>query len=257
MLAQEEYLCVKDFMSRNVKTVFSDSNVSKAVEVMVTHDIGSVIVVDLSGPIGIFTERDLLGKVLVLGRQLDYQIIMEVMSKSIAEIEGDKSLFEAARAMIETKNRLVVFEDGSIEGIITATDIVREIAKSRKNFDVCKFVTRKVDTVHSNMDVSLVIDEMDERRIGSVVVGRNNELLGIFTERDLLRKVLATKISLETPVGQLATKPLISAGSDITGREAALIMNDRKIKRLPLVDSGRLMGILTARDLVEAFAHSS
>jgi CBS domain-containing protein len=252
LLAQELFL-VKDFMSRNVKTVYFDSNVSKAVELMVENNIGSVVVVDSEGPVGIFTERDLLSKVLALGRQLEYQMIMEAMSQPLVEIQESQTLLEASKSMIKNRNRLVVFEDGDLKGIVTATDIVREIANSRKNFDISRFITRKVETVHSNMDLSLVIDEMDEKRIGSVIVGHNDEPLGIFTERDLLRKVLAPRISLETPVGEFATRPLITADRATDGAEAARIMTTRKIKRLPIVDEDKLIGIVTARDLVEGF----
>jgi predicted transcriptional regulator len=254
MLTQR-FVEVKDFMSPDVKMVYSDSNVSKAVDIMVENNIGSVLVVDSSGPVGIFSERDLLHNVLALGKQLEYQMVMEVMSKPFVEIRNDQTLFEAARAMFEKRSRLVVFEDTDIAGIVTATDIVREIAWSGKNFEIDRYVTRKVDTVHWNMDVSLVIDEMDEKRIGSVIVGRNHEL-SIFTERDLLKKVLALKVSLETPVGKVATKPLITAMNGIDGREAAQIIASRKVKRLPIVAGNELIGILTARDLVEAFASS-
>jgi CBS domain-containing protein len=254
MLAHETLAA--SLMTRGVKTVYSDSNVAKAVDMMVRNNIGCVVVVDSSGPVGIFTERDLLSKALRQKEPLEYQMIMEVMSRPVIAVDPDKTLDQVAQSMIANKSNLTVFEGGDLVGIITATDIVREIHRLEKNFDIRRFVTSRVEMIHANMDVGLVIEEMDEKRIGSVVIGKDSELSGIFTERDLLKKVLAPKISLDTPVGDLASSPLITAPFGIDGREAARIMVARKIKRLPLLKENKLAGIITARDLVAALASS-
>ena len=73
---------VREFMTKSVESVFSDSNVSNAVRIMVDHNVGSVIVKDNQGTLGIFTERDLLSKVLANHRKLEDPILMEVMTSS-------------------------------------------------------------------------------------------------------------------------------------------------------------------------------
>jgi CBS domain-containing protein len=58
-----EQLSVESFMSKKLVTAFADSSVSKAIRLMVDHNIGSVVVEDEEGPAGIFTERDLISVV--------------------------------------------------------------------------------------------------------------------------------------------------------------------------------------------------
>ncbi len=252
MLSQDGTF-VRDFMSKNPRTAYADSNVSKAIQLMAENNIGSVVVIDNSGPIGIFTERDLLSKVFASDKPLEYQIMIEVMSRPLVEISPDYSLEQAVKMMNVKKNRLVVFDDGDLIGIVTATDLVRAICNLGKKFDISNFITKDVKTVHANTDVALVIKKMDQERIGSVIVGRNNDVLGIFTERDLLKKVLAPRLNLASPVIGFISKPLITAELGIDGREASDIMVKNNIKRLPILKNGKLAGVVTARDLVEAY----
>ena len=121
-----EQLVVRDFMSKQLVTAYSDSNVSKAVKLMTEHNIGSVIVQDQEGALGVFTERDLLSKVLRSGRKLEEPILLEVMTRSFNTLSPEATLVDAAKIMTEKKGRLIVFDDGDPIGIVTATVIVRE-----------------------------------------------------------------------------------------------------------------------------------
>ena len=77
---------------------------------------------------------------------------------------------------------------------------------------------------------------------------------GIFTERDLLTNFLTRGRSLKTRVGVAASFPLITINLETSIHEAALTMALKRIKRLPVVKDGNIVGIVTARDLVEAYA---
>jgi CBS domain-containing protein len=254
-LEQASIVTVREIMTKGPLTVYFDSTVRKAIAVMAENNIGSVVVVDNSGPLGIFTERDLLSKVLASEKPLEYQMIEEVMSRSLVEIQPDQTFEPAVKMMNAKKDRLVAFEDEELIGIVTATDLVRAMYKLSKNFDISNFITKNVAMVHANTDVDLVIQKMDETRIGSIVVGRDTEILGIFTERDLLKKVLAPKSNLSAPIVDFVSKPLITANFGIGGWEASQLMVKNNIKRLPVLKDGKLAGIITARDLVQAFGH--
>ena len=96
---------------------------------------------------------------------------------------------------------------------------------------------------------------MGERRIGSVIITSEDVPVGIFTERDLITKLLAEDRLLNIPVGEVMSSPLLAVPHDISVIEAAFTMESNRIKRLPLADKdSNLVGIITARDLVEAFA---
>ena len=78
--------------------------------------------------------------------------------------------------------------------------------------------------------------------------------MSIFTERDLLTAFLAKGKSLNVEVGTASSSPLITAPLGTSVHKTADIMTANKIKRLPITQNGELAGIVTARDLVEAYA---
>jgi CBS domain-containing protein len=112
-----------------------------------------------------------------------------------------------------------------------------------------------VETADKNDSVAKVVKLMGIQRIGSVVVTSEGKPWGIFTERDLLTTMVAKGKPLSTPVGKMASTPLMVTDVGVNVYEAANIMTHNRIKQLPLVDENdELHGIITARDLVEAFS---
>jgi CBS domain-containing protein len=252
-----EGITVKDIMSKNVITVYLHSNVTNAIRMMAEHDIGSVVVIDSAGPQGVFAERDLLSRVLAAGKNPEGLIMMEVLSPLFAAIDRDASLAEAAKRMMATRSRLMVFEGGELQGIVTATDIIRFVQMFTVPLDLSRVITRRVALELPETPLRTVVQDMEKLRVGSVLVGDDRTPYGIFTERDLLRKVLARKVSLDAVVGEYVTVPLVTAPIVIDGVEAAKTMVANHIKRLPLKEGDRITGMVTARDIVEALAHAS
>ena len=182
---ETETILVNDLMTKNVLTVYAHSNVRNAIKMMADNNIGSVLVIDSEGPRGVFTERDLLSKVLARGRDGDNSLLMEVMSPAFPAIDSGATLAEAAKAMLEKKSRLMVFEGSELKGIVTATDIIRAIRHLSRRIDLAGVRTRNVVTESPEIPLSKVIADMDQKRIGSVLVGENDKRqYGIFTERE-------------------------------------------------------------------------
>jgi CBS domain-containing protein len=157
--------------------------------------------------------------------------------------------------MIKKKGRLAVFECGNLMGIITASDLIRslpEVPETETKVD--DFMTKEVTMVEENQHLSAIAKIMGDQRIGSVIVKRKSEPTGIFTERDLLTAFLAKGRSLDTQVGDKASTPLVTASEGTSIHRAASIMTIKHIKRLPITRGKKLVGIITARDLVEAYA---
>ncbi len=103
--------------------------------------------------------------------------------------------------------------------------------------------------------VSEVCKLMGEKKIGCVLVTKEGKPYGIFTERDLLSKVLMEG-SLDEEVGKYCSTPLIVVTPDYDIVESARIMAEMKIKRLVVVDeeSEEVKGIFTASDLAKVLA---
>jgi signal-transduction protein with cAMP-binding, CBS, and nucleotidyltransferase domain len=90
--------------------------------------------------------------------------------------------------------------------------------------------------------------KMWEQQTGSLLVLDGQELLGIITERDVL-KAVATETPMDTPVSDLMTKELITVEPATSLRDAAAIMTEKWIRHLPVLEGGRLLGIVSQRDL--------
>ena len=245
---------VKDFMTRKLQTVSPDSKVSEAVKVMAEKNIGSLLVTEKGKIKGILTERDLLGKVLDAGKTLETTTVASAMTVAVAEVGPSVSLKKAAETMTSKKGRLVVVDGGKPEGIVTAADMVRAIYKMGSPFDPSRTISRNIITVKPETSVRDVVGILSIKRVGSVIVSKNGKPLGIFTERDLVKKVLNPRLSMDTHVGDVATKQLIIAREETDGKGAAAIMASNGIKRLLLFKGDEMAGVITARDLVEAYA---
>lgn len=111
-------------------------------------------------------------------------------------------------------------------------------------------MTKNVVMVDYDTKVREVCRIMGEKRIGSVIVSKEGKPFGIFTERDLLSKVLLSG-SLEDSVGKYSSSPLIVVSPDYDIKEAAKIMADMKIRRLIVMEEGEIKGIFTSSDLVK------
>ncbi|MFY2763032.1 CBS domain-containing protein [Arenimonas sp. MALMAid1274] len=98
-----------------------------------------------------------------------------------------------------------------------------------------------------------VIRLMAEHHIGSVLVMQGDQLIGIATERDYARKViLQGRSSSDTPVGQIMSAPVVSVSPLDTAQTCMQLMTDRKIRHLPVVDGGQVLGMISIGDLVKA-----
>jgi CBS domain-containing protein len=96
--------------------------------------------------------------------------------------------------------------------------------------------------------------KMWKQQTGSLLVTDGEDLIGIVTERDVL-KAVATGVKLEeTRIAEVMTKDVITVGPGTSLREAAKIMADRWIRHLPVVDGGKLVGVLSQRDLAGVLA---
>jgi CBS domain-containing protein len=242
-------------MRRSVECISPTENLKVASTILGEKHIGSLVVMGSVGPIGLLTETDIIWKVIALERDLSTTLALEVMSISSGRITADAPLKEAARMMLE-KKRLLVFEGDKLIGIVTATDLVRGIAEADLAVGVEGVMSKKLFCLDEDATALDAAKMMADKRIGSIIVTRGDEPYGIFAERDLITKVAARNLPFTTQLKFLLSTPLITAPAHITLSEAAKIMVEKGIKRLPLLQGEEFAGIVTARDLVEAYART-
>lgn len=94
---------------------------------------------------------------------------------------------------------------------------------------------------------------MAEKNVGALLVISKGQMVGIFSERDFARKAaLRGKCSLDLPVSEFMTKEMITIQADETLEDCMALMNGRRIRHLPVMDMGRLVGMVSMRDVVSA-----
>ena len=115
-------------------------------------------------------------------------------------------------------------------------------------------MTSPVITMRSNAKVSEAASAMCAHNIGSlVVVDRNEKPIGIITERDMIRKVVVTsKNPKSIDVTQIMSSPLVTGNPKMGLEDSAQLMINKQIKRLPIIDQGKIVGIVTFTDLIRA-----
>jgi CBS domain-containing protein len=107
-----------------------------------------------------------------------------------------------------------------------------------------------VVTVEEDITVKKAVAIMNKYEIGCLIVTKRSKPIGIITERDMLTRVLAESRAAEkTKVAEVMSRPLIFADPNMDLEEAAKLMFKMKVKKLPVVSDGRLVGLVTLTDL--------
>jgi CBS domain-containing protein len=120
---------VADIMSSPVVTVDIQTTAKDAANIMVENRIGSIIVTEKGGAIGIVTERDMLERVLALGKDPLSVSVNEIMSRPLVSINKQAPILEAIRMMRRHNVRcLPVMENHKLAGLVTERDIIKAVA---------------------------------------------------------------------------------------------------------------------------------
>ena len=122
---------------------------------------------------------------------------------------------------------------------------------------VGEVMNKQVKTCRPDDTVRDAAQQMNKSHIGSlVIIDGRGIVIGIITERDILAKVVAEGLrSNDVKVKDIMTKEVIEIEKKSTLEDAAQIMTENHIKKLPVVEKGRLVGIVTATDLI-MYEHS-
>ncbi|MGZ8412445.1 MAG: CBS domain-containing protein [Gemmatirosa sp.] len=119
---------------------------------------------------------------------------------------------------------------------------------------VRELLTRKPGDVVTVAGTTTVLDAstlMVERGIGGVVVLDGDRLAGIFTERDVLRRVVAMRRDpAQTLVQDVMTTPILTVARETTLEECRATMTERRIRHLPVVDASGLVGLVSSGDVL-------
>lgn len=250
-------------MTANPVTIQTVARFPQATNIMASKAIGNLIVTEKDNRtvVGLITEREIL-QYLSLNREIPDKEISFVTTQPYTKVTPQETIYVAARSMISKKTRLLVFashndydkeRSNRLVGIITASDIVRAFRTTGKNPAIEDVMNTRIFDIPYEESIFEAVRTLHEKRVGSVIVIKDKKPYGIFTERDVLTKVISNGVQLSEKVGEACSTPLITAQHGIRANEAANIMSINTLKRLPLIQDGNVTSIVTARDLVDAF----
>lgn len=118
---------------------------------------------------------------------------------------------------------------------------------------VAALLERKGTAVHSvasTLTVAEAVDEMNKNRIGCVVVIEGSRILGIFTERDVLRRVVGAGIDAKTTlVSEVMTTNVYTINSRTTIEQTMTLFADKRCRHIPVIDDGRIKGLVSIGDI--------
>jgi CBS domain-containing protein len=119
---------------------------------------------------------------------------------------------------------------------------------------VVEIMTTSPVTISADATVSEAAEIMRDKEVGSLVVLEDDRPTGIVTERDVVTKVAAeNRASNKTTVRDIMTSPLVAVHPHQEVAEAAKVMAARRIRRLPVIKEGRLVGMLTENDIIRVW----
>lgn len=262
---------VSDYMHRQLEVVPQDASVVVVAARMRTRGIGSVLIETFDRPHndcrinGIVTETDLVGKVLAPGLVPSRTCMADIMSSPVITIAPDRPMVDAGQLM-ETKNvrHLMVAEGSDVLGVISVRDLVRHFVAADSGpvqslNDVYRplsvLMKTAVETITSDETAFAAAQRMAAKHIGALFVMEADELVGIVTETDLVRKLLAYQLDPETiRVGALMNAPLLDIDINRTIRDASERMAANRIRHLAVTENEKVLGVLSIRDLVKMVA---
>ena len=118
--------------------------------------------------------------------------------------------------------------------------------------DILRAKGPNVHSIDPAATVYKAVRQMVDHNVGSLLVMKEEEIQGIITERDYLREiVLKGRTSRETPVAQIMTRKMICVDPNVEIESCMGIMTEKRIRHLPVLDGGRLAGLISIGDVVK------
>ena len=126
--------------------------------------------------------------------------------------------------------------------------------ENAKTITVADVMTKSVISVDASMTINETAKMMEDAKVGAVIIMEDNTPVGIVTDRDFAVKVAAHAYEISSPIKQIMSSPLLSINSDESVRNAADLMHERGVRKLPVISDDKVVGIITATDIVNLLA---
>ena len=110
-------------------------------------------------------------------------------------------------------------------------------------------MTAEPIVLQQDQSIADAAQAMRDASVGAVLVVDGDKLCGLVTDRDIVVRAVAESALPDSPVGQVVSPDLVAVGADDETADAARVMQDNAVRRLPVLDDGRIVGIVSIGDL--------
>ncbi|MCK4293114.1 MAG: PAS domain S-box protein [Planctomycetes bacterium] len=243
-----------DVMSKDVAAISSDETVVAAAKMMSEKNISCLVVVDDVRLTGILTETDILKRAVVQGKDFRGTKVAEIMSRSVESVSSKLSVLDAGKVMSDKHiKRLPVLDEEKLVGVVTQTDLVRALTAYGMWREVAEIMNTDVAVTQVNASVTEAAKIMAERGISCVAVLDQEKVVGVLTERDLLKRVVAQQRDpADVKMGEVMSSPVKTIPANYSIFSAGRMMDEMKVRRLVIMDGKRLCGIVSQTDIFRA-----
>ena len=250
---------VSEIMTTNLTKAPVSSTIFEVMEMMVAEDVGRVIITDDDIPVGIFTEKDVLKRVVNAKIEPRKTAIKNVMTAPARAVREETHIVEAFGKMYRGKYRhlLVRGRRGKIVGIVSMRRILNLAVELGQGLNETKTLGDIAAPAIVSIDQSAMIHEtielMNTKSVSAVVLTAAGKPSGIFTERDVLKRVATKEINVkQTPVEQVMTAPVITMPQSSLVGDVLVEMSRRDIRNMPVSgDGGELTGIVSMPEILQ------
>jgi len=250
---------VREIMTRDIVTVGITDRISDVMKVMVAKNVGCVVTMDNRVPVGIFTEQDVLRR--VMNKRLDPKkaTIKRIMTTPIRSVREEARIVVVLGKMYRGKFRHMVVcgEKRAMVGLVSMRRILKlavELGHDPTGTQtIGNIMSTKLVTVDVSQSIYDTIEAMIKKDTHCVIVLSRGKLKGIFTERDVLRRVAIKNIDTrKTPIKKvMTTDPITMAHSALIGEVLAQMYNN-DFRNIPVLgDHGELAGIVSMGDVLK------
>ncbi|HEY3306563.1 MAG TPA: CBS domain-containing protein [Candidatus Binatia bacterium] len=250
---------VHELMTRDPITVSVSSTIFEVMELMAAKNIGRAIITENQATVGIFTEKDVLKRVMSSRLDPKSTPIKKVMTSPVRSVPEDTHIIEALAKMYRSKFRhlLVREKKGKIVGIISmrrilefAVELGQRLAESQT---VGNIMSKDLVTIEAAQSIQDAIDLMIKKDKGCVAVMSQGKLAGIVTERDVLKRVAVKGLDTKnTPVQKVMTTNLVTLPETALIGQVLEEMHKRRFRHMVILGAGnQLVGIVSMRDVLK------
>lgn len=247
---------IKEIMSADVINIPPGTPLSESIAIMRTKNISCLMILQDNKPAGIFTERDIV-RAVHCGASLSTVKTDEVVATPVITAEESIDIREAYDiiATNEIRHLAIVDSQGAVAGVVTQTDIINGLGAEYfvELKKISKIMNKNVLSVSAEYSVLDAVHKMAEVSISCIILEEDRRPAGILTERDLARLLFEGADLKTLKMGEVASRPVITITRDFAIQDTVLLMRDKGIRRVVVVDGkGETEGLITQSDLIKS-----